>query len=84
MCRPETTLSEIRSWEYRKQDHITQAVHGSHIDITERLGHAAGRLWSTIVVLGGIAVLAIAFKIVEAFLSGRVVEILDAATKAGR
>ena len=84
MCRPETTLSEIRSWEFTKQGRITQTELGSHVDISVRLGNAAGRVWSTVVVLGGIFALFMVTKIVEAFLSGRATAILDAITKAGR
>ena len=49
----------------------------------EILGNAAARVWSTAVVFGGIFALFMAIKIVEAFLSGRAVEILGAITKAG-
>lgn len=84
MGRPETTLSEVRSWSYPKQGRITQTVHGSHVDISVRLGNAAGRIWPSVIVLGGIFALAIAFRFVEVFLSGRATAILDAVTKAGR
>jgi hypothetical protein len=84
MGRPETTLSEVRSWQYRKLGRITQTVHGSHVDITVRLGRAANRLWSTVIVFGGIGLLYVAGRIIEAFLNGRATALLDAVTKAGR
>jgi hypothetical protein len=82
MSRPETSLSEIRSWSYPRHGTIRQTVRGSHVDITVRLGRIGRRLWSTIVVFAGIGVLFIAMRIVEAFLTGRAQQILSTIGKA--
>lgn len=82
MVLSETNLIDVRRWEYPRQGRITQTVRAPHVDITVQLGRAAVRLWSTLVVTAGIGVLFIAFRIVEAFLSGRVQQILAAASRA--
>lgn len=77
MIRPETTRSEIRSWSYPRQGCITQRVHGSHVDITVRLGQLGQRCWSSLVAIMLVTELCVFGSILQAFLSGRVQQVLD-------
>jgi hypothetical protein len=77
MSRPETTNSEIRSWNYPRHGTIRQTVRGSHVDITVRLGRVAQRAWSTLIVLAGLTTLFVVGRIVEAFLTGRAQQVLE-------
>lgn len=83
MALSRITCTNVHQWDDQLGS-ITQTVRGSHVDITVRLGHAASRLWSILVVCAGLGVLFIAGRIVEAFLTGRAQQILDAAMKGGQ
>lgn len=82
MARPETTFSEIRSWQFPRQGRITQTVRGSHVEITVRLGRAAGRIWATTVAIATMGAIFFGIRIVELFLSGTAARIIDAASRA--
>lgn len=69
-------LSDTQIWRDRR-GRITQTVRGSHVDITVRLGQIGQRSWSILVAIAGITTLAVIGKIVEAFLSGRVQQVLS-------
>lgn len=77
MTLPETNLVDLRRYKDPRFDRAAQSV-----DVTEWLGRAASRLWAPLVVFTGIGVLFIAMRIFEAFMSGRVAQILDAITRA--
>lgn len=82
MARPETTLSEIRSWNYRNQSRIGQAAPGSHARITIRLDRVAYRLWSTTIGFVILSLLLFTLRAIGLFLCGRAAWIIDAASKA--
>jgi hypothetical protein len=75
--------AEITRWNDSRHGMITQEVRGSHVDIYVRLERAAARLWWPLVFTVGLGVVWMAGKIAEAFITGRVHEILMNATRAG-
>lgn len=70
--------------EDRHRGLIAQSAQRSNADIDVRLSRIAARLWSMTVAVAVFGVAFIAFRIAEAFMSGRVAQILDAGTKGGR
>jgi hypothetical protein len=75
------SAAETTRWNSMRGD-IKQTVRGSHVDIFVRLNGYLDRAFMLVVIAVGAGLLFVGIRVITAFTSGRVAQILETITKA--
>jgi len=77
----------VERWNHSRGQ-STQTVRGSHVDISVRLEHwllrTAGLFFRATAAFAAVGMVFVIYRIVDAFASGRVQQVLDAIQKASK